>query len=215
MRTDYHAELDQLVDKLDAMAGLVDQALAIATTALLHTDRALANSVLAATDQADASQRDIDAHVVGLVARRQPVATDLRGLIACLRASGDLERMAVLAAHIARIAARRYPTRVIPVELADTVSRMDTVAHRLVEAARRAIRSNQWAAVFDPITADDEMDALRRELYQHVLDPSAHHTPATAFDLALVGRYYERFADHAVSVARRMAYRAGTTLLDT
>lgn len=215
MRTEYQAELDRLVDKLDVMAGLVDQALATATTALLRADRPLANSVLAITDQADAAQRDIDHHAVGLIARQQPVATDLRGIIAYLRASADLERMAILAAHIVRITAQRYPAHVVPVELADTVSRMGAVAHQLVEAARRAIRSNQWAAVFDPDTADDEMDALQRQLYEHTLDPAGHHTPTTVFDLALVGRYYERLGDHAVAVAERMAYRAGAIVLDT
>lgn len=215
MRTRYQTELDRLVDKLDAMAGLVDQALTTATTTLLHADRALADSVLATTDQADAAQRDIDNHAVGLIARQQPVATDLRGIIAYLRASADLERMAVFAAHIAGITGQHYPAHAIPVEVAGTISDIGWVAHRLVEAARRSIRSNNWAAAFDPDNADDEMDALQRQLYQRALDPTGHYTPATAVDLALVGRYYERFADHAVAVAQRMAYRAGTTLLDT
>jgi phosphate transport system protein len=215
MRAEYQAELDRLIDALDTMAELVEHALDTATTALLRADSALADSVLATADQADAAQREIDQHAVGLIARQQPVATDLRAIIAYLRASTDLERMGVLATHIAEIAAQRHPAHAVPPELADIVGQMGALGHRLVGHTRQAIRSDNCAARLSPSRIDDEVDALQRKLYQRVLDPTSPYTPATVFDLALIGRYYERYADHAVSVSHRMAYRAGTTPLDS
>jgi phosphate transport system protein len=206
MRDAFHDELDALSDELVEMTRLVHSAVSRATTALLDADLSLAESVIAADEKLDAIHHDLEERSYDLLARQQPVATDLRVLVTGLRMSADLERMGDLARHVAKVARRRYPESAVPPELRATVLQMGQVAERVVAKAGSVIASQDVVAAVQLEQDDDEMDSLHREVFAALLGGTWEHGIEAAVDITLVGRYYERFADHAVSVAHRVVY---------
>ena len=123
MRDAYHEELEALTDQLVEMTRLVGSAINRATTALLDADLTLAESVIAADDAVDALRDELERRAFDLLARQQPVASDLRIIVTTLRMSADLERMGDLARHVARVARRRYPEPAVPRRCAPRSSR--------------------------------------------------------------------------------------------
>jgi phosphate transport system protein len=206
MRDAFHEELTRTREQLVEMTRLAGSAMARATTALLDADLELAESVIAADEAIDRMQRELDQTALDLLARQQPVATDLRVLVTGLRMSADLERMGDLARHVAKVARRRYPESAVPPELRSTVLQMGQVAERIVAKAGSVIAVQDVAAAVQLEQDDDEMDSLHREVFAALLGGSWDHGIEAAVDVTLVGRYYERFADHAVSVAQRVVY---------
>ena len=206
MRDAFHEELDQITDQLVEMTRLAGSAIGRATTALLDADLALAESVIAADEAIDQIQRDLDDRSIELLARQQPVATDLRIVVTSMRMSADLERMGDLARHIAKVARRRYPESAVPPELRSTVLEMGQVAQRIVAKAGSVIASKDVEHAVELEADDDEMDRLHRQIFTLLLDHEWPYGIEPAVDITLVSRYYERFADHAVSVARRVVY---------
>jgi phosphate transport system protein len=208
MRDLFHEELDAIGNQLVEMTRLAGSAMARATTALLDADLNLAESVIEADDLIDDLRRDLESRALDLLARQQPVATDLRTIVASLRMSADLERMGDGALHVAKVARLRYPSSAIPAELRATILQMGQVAERIVAKAGSVIASRDVAAALEFESDDDEMDRLHRDLFRQMLHKDWPHGVETAVDVALCGRYYERFADHAVSVARRVIFLA-------
>ena len=206
MRDQFHEELDAITGGLAEMAHLAGSAMSRASTALLDADLTLAESVIAADEQLDALQRELEERALALIARQQPVATDLRTIVTSLRMSADLERMGDLARHVAKVARLRYPESAVPAELRGTLIEMSQIAERLVGKAGSVIASKDVADALQLERDDDDMDRLHRELFRSLLHPSWSHGIEAAIDVTLLGRYYERFADHAVSVARRVVY---------
>ncbi|GGO87195.1 phosphate signaling complex protein PhoU [Wenjunlia tyrosinilytica] len=206
MRDAYHEELDSIGDGLVEMARLVGSAIGRATTALLDADLKIAESVIAADEKVDDLQRDLEQRAIALLARQQPVATDLRIVVTSLRMSSDLERCGDLARHVAKVARLRYPNSAVPSDLHPTILEMGQLAQRLVAKAGQVITTKDVDAAMQLEQDDDEMDLLHRTLFQHLLDDRWSHGIETAVDVTLCGRYYERFADHAVSVAKRVVY---------
>ena len=206
MRDAYHEELDAVRDELVEMTRLVGSAVARASTALLDADLALAESVIAGDVAVNALRDDLDRRAIDLLARQQPVAGDLRTIVTSLRMSADLERMGDLARHVARVARRRHPDSAVPAALRATVVEMGQVAARLVAKAGSVIASQDVSAAMELEQDDDEMDRLHRALFTALLHPSSTYGVEEAIDVTSVGRYYERFADHAVSVAGRVVY---------
>ena len=206
MRDAYHDDLDAVSATLVSMAAMVDNAIVRASKALLESDRALAEEVITADAAIDTVQHELDNRTVDLMARQAPVASDLRVLVTSLRMSADLERMGDLAAHIAKAARMRFPACAIPVELHMTILEMSRVASDLVNKTALVIRDRDIEGALQVDHDDDQMDRLHRQLFITLLDPVWPHGIETAIDVTLIGRYYERFADHAVSVARRLYY---------
>ena len=206
MRDQYHEELGAITASLVEMTSLVGSAMSRATTALLDADLTLAESVIEADEHIDVLYRQTDARVFNLMARQQPVAGDLRILVTSLRMVADLERMGDLALHVAKIARLRYPASAVPPELRPTIAEMGEVAGRIVAKTGRVIAEQDVQQAAELEDDDDEMDALHRRLFSVLLDPAWPHGVEPAIDITLAGRYYERFADHAVSVARRVVY---------
>ncbi|MGH8969181.1 MAG: phosphate signaling complex protein PhoU [Actinomycetes bacterium] len=206
MRDAYHEELDALTEQLVEMTRLVNSAISRASRALLDADLTLAESVIAADDAVNALRDDLDERALDLLARQQPVASDLRTIVTSLRMSADLERMGDLARHVARVARRRYPESAIPAPLRGTVVEMSQVAERLVAKAGSVIASQDLEAALELDSDDDEMDRLHRALFTALLEPASAHGVEAAIDVSQVGRFYERFADHAVSVAGRVVF---------
>ena len=206
MRDAFHEELDRISDQLVEMTRLAGSAIARATTALLDADLALAESVISADDQIDAIQRSLDEASIDLLARQQPVATDLRIVVTGMRMSADLERMGDLARHVAKVARLRYPDSAIPPVLRSTVLEMGQVAERIVAKAGSVIASKDVQTAIALEKDDDDMDRLHRTIFTTLLGDHWSYGIESAVDVTLVGRYYERFADHAVSVASRVVY---------
>jgi phosphate transport system protein len=206
MRDTFHDELDQIGTELVDMSRMVASAMSRATSALLNADIALAEQVITDDAKVDDSYRDLDERALDILARQQPVATDLRTIITTLRIIADLERMGDLAQHIAKVARMRYPVSAVPPELQSTISDMGDVAGKVVAKATAVIATQDASTAIELEKDDDAMDALHRKLFATLLSDDWSHGIEPAIDITLIGRYYERFADHAVSVARRVVY---------
>ncbi len=206
MREQFAIDLRSINDELVEMTRLVGSAMSRATTSLLDADLALAESVITADEQVDALQVELEERALVLIARQSPVATDLRVLVTALRMSADLERMGDLARHVAKLARLRYPNSVIPAQLRGTVLEMGQVAERLVVKTGSIIAQRDLAAAVQLESDDDDMDQLHRGLFSQLMSPDWDYGVETAVDVTLCGRYYERYADHAVVIARRVVY---------
>ncbi|MGH3326190.1 MAG: phosphate signaling complex protein PhoU [Streptomycetales bacterium] len=206
MRDAYHEALDAISAQLVEMTRLTGSAMGRATTALLDADLPMAESVIAADEEVDKLQHGLEDQALDLLARQQPVATDLRTIVTSLRMSADLERAGDLARHVAEVARRRYPSSVVPPELHATLLEMGQIAQRIVAKTGSVVVSRDVQAARELERDDDRMDQLHVELFRTILSSEWRHGVETAVDVSLCGRYYERFADHAVSVARRVVY---------
>ena len=206
MRERFQEELDGVSSTLVEMAGLVKIAIENATTALLTADLTLAEKVIAEDLIIDQIQHDLDARTISLIAQQGPVATDLRTLVTSLRMSADLERMGDLAHHIAKSARMRYPSTAVPPELSLTIEEMSRVCVKIIEKVALVIKNRDTERALELERDDDEIDGLHRRIIQTLLDPNWKHGVETAIDMTLLGRYYERCADHAVSIARRVYF---------
>ena len=151
-------------------------------------------------------QHDLDARIIDIIARQQPVASDLRALVTALRMSADLERMGDMAHHVAKITRLRHPNGAVPSELLLTIEEMGKVARSISDKVGGVINSRDIETALEVEKDDDEMDKLHRKLFTTLLDEKWAHGTETAIDITLIGRYYERYADHAVSVARRVYF---------
>jgi len=206
MRDAFHDELDSIGASLLQMAVLVKDAMATATTALLNADLALAEKVIQEDEVIDSIQHDLDARAINLMARQQPVASDLRTLVTSLRMSADLERMGDLAHHIAKQARMRYPNCAVPPELTGTITEMGRAANSIIDKISAVMEHRDAARALEIESDDDEMDKLHRKLISILLEDSWPHGVESAIDMTLLGRYYERCSDHAVSIARRVYF---------
>jgi phosphate transport system protein len=206
MRDAYHEELDALTDQLVEMTRLVRSAMARAVTALLDADLRLAEEVISADEQINKIELEIEETVFELMARQQPVAGDLRTVVTTLRMSGDLERMGDLAVHLAKTARRRHPESAVPPELQATLLEMGQIAERMIAKAGSVVASKNVEQGLELDKDDDAMDRLHRKLFDHLLAPTWTYGVETAVDITLAGRYFERFADHAVHVGENVVY---------
>ncbi|MBG0813739.1 phosphate signaling complex protein PhoU [Planomonospora sp. ID82291] len=206
MRDAYHEELDSLTGRLVEMTRLVRSAISRATTALLDSDLPLAETVISQDTEVDRLFAEIEASIFDLMARQQPVAVDLRMIITALRMGTDLERMGDLAQHVAKVARLRHPDSAIPPELRATILEMGQIAERLVTKTGGCIASRNVESALELEHDDDAMDKLHRKLFKTLMDPAWKHGVEPAIDVTLIGRYYERYADHAVRVARDVVY---------
>jgi phosphate transport system protein len=207
LRSAFQDELDGVTQSLSELSGLVSGAITQATHALLTADLSEAEAVIAADDRVDEIQHELDARIIDIIARQQPVASDLRALVTALRMSADLERMGDLAHHIAKITRLRHPGAAVPSELLLTIEEMGKVARLISDKVGGIINSKDIDKALEVEKDDDEMDLLHRKLFTALLDPSWPHGIETAIDMTLIGRYYERYADHAVSVSRRIHFQ--------
>jgi phosphate transport system protein len=206
MREQFEGELKEITDQMIEMTRFVGSAIARATAALMDADLALAESVIESDRDLDGLQHDLEEKAQVVLIRQQPVATDLRVVITALRMSSDLERMGDLAVHVAKVARMRYPNPAVPPDLRDTMVQMGRVAEQMVEKTGALITSRDVITANELETDDDMMDGLHRGLFTALLTRGWPYGVEAAVDVTLLSRYYERFADHAVSVARRVVF---------
>jgi phosphate transport system protein len=206
MREAYHEQLEGFQARIGRLAELTELALSEATRALLEGDGKLAAKVTEEEEFITRQHHQLDQDAVTLLALQQPVARDLRVVVAGLRMSADLDRMGMLARHVADIARHRTPDT-LPELTRVTLDAMATVALRMAAVARTAIALEDPEAAAKLTAEDDEMDRL-----QVLLDEQTRQAGAATeitMDLALLGRFLERFADHTVSLARRVSFITG------
>jgi phosphate transport system protein len=206
LRSAFQDELDGVTQTLTDLSTRVSEAITQATHALLTANINEAEAVITSDDQIDDIQHDLDARIIDIIARQQPVASDLRALVTALRMSADLERMGDMAHHIAKITRLRHPGAAVPSELLLTIEEMGKVARSISDKVGGVINSRDIETALEVEKDDDEMDKLHRKLFTTLLDEKWAHGTETAIDITLIGRYYERYADHAVSVARRVYF---------
>lgn len=206
MRESFHDDLDRIGHQLVEMTNLAGSALSRATRALLDANIAIAEDAIDDDGQIDQIRAEIEADAFDLLARQQPVATDLRVVVTALEMALDLERMGDLAVHIAKVARLRYPSPVLPEPVRPIIEAMAENAGRNVAKASTTIASRDADRAQELETDDDAVDELHRELFRVLLSPDWAHGVQAAVDVTLLGRYYERFSDHAVALARRIVY---------
>jgi len=206
MRTVFHERMDQVVSQLVTMTGLVADMMGEATATLLTADLERAEACVSSDRAVNDLQGEVDESIVDLMTRQGPVASDMRKHISWLRITTDVERMGDLAAHIAKVARRRYPDRAVPDELVDTFAMLGSRAQTIAEKTGLLLESRALELCDEIKRDDDEIDQLHRSLFLVVLDHSWPGTAEQAVDLALLGRYYERFGDHAVLIAGHIRY---------
>nr|WP_297429237.1 phosphate signaling complex protein PhoU [uncultured Actinotalea sp.] len=206
MRDIFTAELTQLGEDLQAMSRLVESAISSAGTALLEGDVALAENVIADDSTIDAIERDLDERCIALLAQQQPVARDLRIVVTALRMSASLERMGDLARHVAEVARLRYPGRAMPDELEPLFRQMHEGAVRVAQRVTTVLGSHDLELAEEIERDDDLLDRLHHQTFAATLGGDFTLTSQQVVDVTLLGRYYERFGDHGVSVARRIVY---------
>jgi phosphate transport system protein len=206
MRNAYSDQLDAIRDDLLTMTRLVGESVSKATQALLDGNGQLAEQVISEDDVIDALRLKIEDESFELLALQNPVAGDLRMLVASLRMVGEFERMGDLSVHIAKVARLRVPEVAVPDEIVPTITRMAAVAEVMVAKVGHIIADSDVAAAEELEQVDEEMDRLRRSSFRELLGSDWKHGVEPAVDIALLGRYYERIADHAVSIARRVVF---------
>jgi phosphate transport system protein len=202
----FQDELDNVSQSLVDLTTMVSTSVVKASKALQTADLNLAEEVIATDIKIDDYQHDLDARIIDIIARQQPVASDLRALVTALRMSADLERMGDLSHHIAKVARLRHPNSAIPNDLLLAFTEMGHVAEKLATKVATVITTRDTDMALQVEKDDDEMDELHKKVIAGIIGSNPVLSLDVAIDLTLLGRYYERFADHAVSVARRVYF---------
>ncbi|WP_067670075.1 phosphate signaling complex protein PhoU [Nocardia miyunensis] len=206
MRVIYNEQMGELATMLGEMAGMAGSAMDRATQSLLQADLALAEQVITESDRIAEMITLAEERAFALLALQAPVAGDLRQVVSAIQIVADVNRMGALALHVAKVARRRHPNHALPEAVNGYFAEMGRIAVSMGAAAREVLESRdpERAAL---LNEDDEaMDDLHRHLFSLLMDREWKHGVAAAVDVTLLGRYYERFADHAVEIGRRVVF---------
>ena len=197
MRVAYNEQMTELADTLGEMAGLAGAAMERATQSLLQADLSLAEQVIGTI---------CEERAFALLALQAPVAGDLRSVVSGIQIVADIDRMGALALHVAKIARRRHPNHVLPEEVNGYFAEMGRIAVSIGAAAKVVLETRDPERAARLREEDEAMDDLHRHLFTVLMDREWKHGVAAAVDVTLLGRFYERFADHAVEVGRRVIF---------
>lgn len=208
MRTGYHEHLSELAKQLSQLCGLSGATMERATRALLQADLASAEQVIRDYGKIAAMGTRAEESAITLLALQQPVAGELRSIISWIHAVADVDRMGALAVHVAKIVRQRHPDHVLPAQVAGYFTEMGRVAVELANSAQEVLLTRDPGNAARIRKQDDAMDELHRQLFDELLESEWKHGVPAAVDVALLGRFYERFADHAVEVGRRVVFQA-------
>jgi phosphate transport system protein len=206
MREAFHDQLDSVFVDLAGICRLVESQVALASTALLEGDAQVAERVISSDAEIDEARERVEDTCFTLLSLQQPVAGDLRVVVSALRMVTELERMGDLSVHVAKIARLRVPEVAVPDQVRPTMTQMGEVARDMVARVSQIITDRDVEAAIALGRDDEVMDRLRRQSFRELLANDWSHGVEAAVDLALLGRYYERIADHAVSVANRIVF---------
>jgi phosphate transport system protein len=208
MREVFQQELREVQDRLVEIASLVAESISKATQAFNESNVALAEDVIAEDDRIDAAAYELDELAIQILARQQPVARDLRIVVSALRISASLERMGDMSEHIAQLARYRFPEKVVPKKLRQTFVEMGRLDVEIARMLTELLRTQDTAIAEAIRNEDDKVDALHLSVFDTVLGESWKGEAVDTVDSTLASRYHERFADHAVSIAKKVQYLA-------
>lgn len=214
MRTAYHEQLDALTNQLAEMSRMAGVAMERATQSLLQADLVLAEQVIGDHEKLVSTSARAEEAAFVLLALQAPVAGDLRSIVSSIQIVADVERMGALALHVAKIARRRHPQHALPEEVNGYFAEMGRVAVDVADSAREVLLSRDPDKARRIREEDDAMDDLHRHLFSVMMDREWKHGVSAAVDVTLLGRFYERFADHAVEIARRVIFQVTGHLPD-
>jgi phosphate transport system protein len=206
MRSAYHKQLTDLTTQLGEMCGVAGVAMKRATQALLEADLVAADEVIRDYERIVAMRAQVEKETFTLLALQQPVAGELREIFSAIQIIADTERMGALAVHVAKIARREYPKHVLPEEVRECFAEMGEVAIVLADSAKQVLVTRDPHKAAQLHQQDDAMDDLHRHLFSVLIDREWKHSISVGVETALLGRFYERFADHAVEVGRRVIF---------
>ncbi|WP_305093978.1 phosphate signaling complex protein PhoU [Prescottella sp. R16] len=206
MRVAYNEQMTELADTLGEMAGLAGAAMEKATQALLQADLGLAEQVIGEHEKITELSVIAEERAFALLALQAPVAGDLRSVVSGIQIVADIDRMGALALHVAKITRRRHPNHVLPEEVNGYFAEMGRIAVALGAGAKEVLETRDPERAAKMSEEDDAMDDLHRHLFSVLMDREWQHGVAAAVDVTLLGRFYERFADHTVEVARRVIF---------
>ena len=195
------------------MCGLAADAMEHATEALLGADLSVAEQVIADHEHIVAMSSG-PRSALKLLALQQPVAGDLRTIVGAIHIGADIERMGALAVHVASISRLRHPDCALPEDVRDCFAEMGTRAVQLARTAQEVLVSRDPDKAARLRDEDDAVDAEHRQLFTLLIDHKWQDGVCSAVDVALLGRFYERFADHAVEIGRRVVFEATGGLPD-
>lgn len=208
MREVFQQELREVQDRLVEISGLVALSIEHATRAFNESNVSLAETVIAEDDKIDAAAAELDELAINILARQQPVARDLRIVVSALRISASLERMGDMAEHIAQLARYRFPDKVVPKSLRPTFAEMGALDVKIARMLVDLLKSEDLAVAEAIRNEDDKVDALHLAVFDKVLGETWKGAAVDTVDATLASRYHERFADHAVSIAKKVQYLA-------
>jgi len=202
----FQEELEQLKTRLLEMGGLAEENVRLAVQGLVDRDRSVIERVLAGDEPINRLHIEIDSRCFKLFALYQPMAADLRTIVAAVKINTDLERVGDLAINIAE-AAQRYVGHA-PVKKLIDIPRMATIAQRMLRDALDAFVRRDTELAQHVLNEDDSLDALKTQIFRELLtymlqDPA---TIEPALDLILVSRHLERIGDHATNVAEDVIF---------
>ncbi|MFK4730860.1 phosphate signaling complex protein PhoU [Agromyces mediolanus] len=208
MREVFQQELREVQDRLVEIAGLVAESIDKATRAFNESDVALAEEVIADDHGIDQAALALDELAITILARQQPVARDLRIVVSALRISASLERMGDMSTHIAQLARYRFPDKVVPKTLRPTFREMGRLDVEIAKKLTELLTTEDVELAEQIRNEDDEIDALHLQVFDKVLGETWKGEAVDTVDATLASRYHERFADHAVSIAKKVQYLA-------
>lgn len=208
MRDLFQQELREVQDQLVSIAELVASSITDAVEAFNKSDVTLAESVIARDNQIDDAVIQLDEHAITILARQSPVAKDLRIVVSALRISSSLERMGDMAEHLAQLARYRFPEKVVPKSIRPTFKEMGALDVGMANMLVDLLRNGDTDLAQKIRDEDDKVDALHLSVFETVLSDTWSQETETTVDATLASRYMERFADHAVSIAKKMVYLA-------
>ncbi|MBB5913126.1 phosphate transport system protein [Nocardia transvalensis] len=206
MRVIYNEQMAGLADMLGEMAGLAGSAMDRATQSLLQADLSLAERVITEYDQISEMITQAEEKAFALLALQAPVAGDLRQVVSAIQIVSDVNRMGALALHVAKVARRRHPNHALPEAVNGYFAEMGRIAVNMGAAAREVLETRDPERAAQLNEDDEAMDDLHRHLFTLLMDREWKYGVAAAVDVTLLGRYYERFADHAVEIGRRVVF---------
>lgn len=208
MREVFQQELREVQDRLVEIASLVADSIEKATQAFNESNVALAETVIAEDDRIDMAALELDELAIQILARQQPVARDLRIVVSALRISASLERMGDMSEHIAQLARYRFPEKVVPKKLRPTFVEMGRLDVEIARMLTELLRTQDTGIAEAIRNEDDKVDALHLSVFDTVLGDSWKGEAVDTVDSTLASRYHERFADHAVSISKKVLYLA-------
>ena len=203
----FHEELQELGDDVIRLSAMASEAIQAGTAALLEFDLVGAERVIISDRVMDDLAHSMEERIYLMLAKQQPMAVDLRMLVATLRVVHELERTGDLMINVAKATRRLYPNQLEP-RIRALIDRMREQATIQLKVATDAFADRDPARARALADMDDAMDDLQKELFRAIFSTPALDEASVqrAVQMALVGRYFERIADHSVNVAERVWY---------